>query len=207
MRQRLALLFETWLYLLRSELAKAMYNELTNLLPLKRQRVLSRDYLLRLSVVVAIFVCALTFISALLLLPTYVFLTESASTKEKRLAAVNSALATTDEKELSARLATLTKDATILTVLADAPSVNDGIRSALSIPRPGVTLSGFAYAPTKENNSRTLSLSGVAATRDALRSYQLALESAPSILLATLPVSAYAKDVNIAFTIVVTFVP
>jgi hypothetical protein len=53
----------------------------------------------------------------------------------------------------------------------------------------------------------TLSVSGIAVTRGALRAYQLALQSAPFAVAANLPVSAYAKDTDIAFTITVTLTP
>lgn len=184
-----------------------MHGELTNLLPPERQRALSRIYLTRLSIVGAAFIIALTVASAVLLLPTYMFLTQSAESKEKRLAAVNAALATSDETVLSERLAALTKDAAILATLADNPSVGESIRAILSVPRSGITVSGFSYAFERAAGSRTVSLTGVAATRDALWRYQLALEDAPSILSASLPVSAYAKDADISFTISVTFTP
>lgn len=184
-----------------------MHNELTNLLPPERQRALSRIYLARLSVVGAVFIIALTLASTALLLPTYVFLNQSAEAKEKRLAAVNSALATSDEKVLSERLAALTRDAAILTALADNPSASESLRSVLSVPRPGIALSGLSYALERGTRFRSVSLSGVAATRDALRRYQLALEDAPSIAAASLPVSAYAKDADISFAVTVTFAP
>lgn len=184
-----------------------MHNELTNLLPFKRQRALSRDYFLRLGVVSIVLLCLLIFVSAVLLLPTYVFLVDTARAKEARLASIESALSSADEKALSARLAALTNDAATLTALADAPSVSTIIRSAIAVPRPGVTLSGFSYTPAEGKVPGTLALSGTAATRDALRNYQLALQDSAFAFSATLPVSAYAKDANIAFTITVTLAP
>jgi len=176
-----------------------MHNELTNLLPQERFRALRRDYFLRLSIVVALFLIALTLISSLLLLPTYIFLAASARTKETRLANIESAFSSTDEAALSARLTALSNSATVLVSLANTPSVSAITRSALAVPHPGVALSGLAYKSPK-----TLSISGSSATRDALRGYQLAIQSAPFAKTANLPVSAYAKDIDIAFTITVT---
>ncbi|MBI4088592.1 hypothetical protein HY415_00670 [Candidatus Kaiserbacteria bacterium] len=184
-----------------------MHNELTNLLPLERQGAFLRNYFLRLSVIFALLVSALVFISAVLLLPTYVFLAKSAGTKEAHLTNIESALSSADEKELSARLTALTRDAAALNALADVPSASGIFRTVLAVPRPGITLSGFAYAPAGDKAPRVLTFSGVAATRDALRSYQLALQGAPFALSATLPVSAYAKDTDIAFAITVTLAP
>lgn len=184
-----------------------MYNELTNLLPPERQRALSREYFLRLGVVAVVLLSLLTLTSAVLLLPTYVFLAKSASAKETRLATIESSLSSADGTALSLRLAALSSDAAILTALAGAPSVSAVVRTVLTVSRPGVTLSGFVYTPAEDKTPGTLTISGTAATRDALRSYQLALQSAPFALSATLPVSAYAKDTNITFAIIVTLAP
>jgi len=136
-----------------------------------------------------------------------VFLADAARAKEVRLAGIESALSSADEKALSARLAALTNDAAVLTALADAPSVSNIIRAVIAVSRPGIALSSFAYTPAANKIPGTLALSGTAATRDALRRYQIALQGAPFALSATLPVSAYAKDIDIAFTITMTLTP
>ena len=184
-----------------------MHNAFTNLLPPERQKALSRDYVVRLSVVVVWFVNALTFIAALLLLPTYVFLTVSINAKKDHLANVESALSSADEMTLSARLTALSSDAATLVALAGVPSASSLIRTALAISRPGITLSAFTYTPASEKTPGTLSISGKAATRNALRAYQLALQSASFARSAALPVSAYAQDTDIAFTILATLAP
>lgn len=184
-----------------------MDDKLTNLLPLDRQQALFREYFLRLSVVFIALMTALTLVAAMLLLPTYMFLTQSAATKTVRLSNIESVLASSDEKILSAHLTSLSNNATVLLALGKVPSVSAVLRSVLAIPRAGVSLSGFAYTPVSGNVPGSLSISGTAQTREALRSYQLALESAPFAVSADLPVSAYAKDTNIAFTITVTLSP
>ena len=109
---------------------------------------------------------------------------------------------------LSVRLSALKSNVGALAALARAPSASAIARSALAIPRPGIALSGFEYAPrTADARQGTLIVSGIAATRDALRNYQLALERAPFARSASLPVSTYAKDSNIAFAITVTLAP
>ncbi|MSU74812.1 hypothetical protein EXS57_03490 [Candidatus Kaiserbacteria bacterium] len=184
-----------------------MNDILTNLLPPERQRALSRGYFLRLGVVVAIMVSALTIISGLLLLPTHVFLTQSAATKQAHLANIESILSSSNEVEVSARLAALSNDIAILATLGNAPSASATLRSILAIPHPGVALSGFVYTPPAGGSTGTLSVSGVATTREALRSYQLALQTDPFATTADLPVSVYAKSSNIAFTVSMTLAP
>lgn len=184
-----------------------MDDKLTNLLPIERQQALFREYFLRLSVVFVALVTALTLVAAMLLLPTYLFLTQSAATKASRLSNIESVLASSDEKILSAHLASLSNNATVLLTLGEAPSTSAILRFALAIPRAGISLSGFAYVPAAGNIPGSLAISGTAQTREALRSYQLALESTPFAASADLPVSAYAKDTNIEFTITVTLTP
>lgn len=179
-----------------------MPDELINLLPRERRRALVRDYRLRLGVVVAWLFTALACAAALLLLPTYLLLTGNISAKEIRLANVESTLSAVDEAGVSARLAALGSAATTLIALGDTPSASAAIAAALAVPRPGIVLSNFGYVP-----AAALTLSGRAATRDTLRAYQLALQSAPFARSAALPVSAYAQDTNIAFTITVTLAP
>jgi hypothetical protein len=184
-----------------------MDNELTNLLPPERQSALSREYLLRLGVVVAALITALTFAAALLLVPTYIFLGQSASAKATRLASIESVLSSSDEKTLSAQLAALASDAAALVELGNIPSASAILRTALAVPHPGITLSGLTYTPSEAKVPGTLAITGTAATRDALRTYQLAVQSASFAAAADLPVSAYAKDTDITFTITVTLTP
>lgn len=188
-------------------ISNRMRSELTNLLPLARRRALRRDYFVRLCVVVALLATALSLAAAALLLPAYVFLTESANAKQKHLASIESAVSSSDEVALSARLTALSNNAATLSALAGARSASAVISAVLAISRPGIVLSGFAYSPIADKNPGALAISGTAAARDALRSYQLALQNAPFVRSADLPVSAYAKDTAIAFTITVTLAP
>ncbi len=180
---------------------------LINLLPLDQQRALSRAYLLRFSVMVISAVSALVVTAGLLLVPTYVFLTQSMETKQAALAHIQDVLSSADENDLSAHLAALSNNAATLVALGNGASVSPVIRAALAVSRPGIKLSGLVYAPAVGNNPRTLTISGTAATRDALRSYQLALQGAPFASAANLPVSAYAKDADITFSITVILAP
>ncbi|MEK7144474.1 MAG: hypothetical protein AAB794_01265 [Patescibacteria group bacterium] len=184
-----------------------MDTELTNLLPRERQHALSRGYFLRLGVVLIISVTILVCIAGLLLIPTYVFLTQSAAAKQAHLANVESILASSNEAEISTHLAALSRDATVLVALENVPSASTILRSALAAPRPGISLSAFSYTPANGTAPGTLAISGIAATRDALRTYQLALQNDPFASAANLPVSAYAKDRDISFTISITLAP
>lgn len=182
-----------------------MNSELTNLLPPSRQNLLAREYFFRLGVVAVSLCIVLVLAAAVLLVPTYVFLTGNAQAKEARLANIKSTLSSANEVALSARLKALSNDATALTLLSKKQTASTVMRAALAVSRPGITLSGFTY--TSAGGKNTLGLTGIASARDTLRNYQLALQSAPFARSADLPVSAYAKDTNIAFTITITLAP
>lgn len=184
-----------------------MRNELTNLLPSLRQRQLVREYRFRLGIVALLFFVMLILAATVLLVPTYIFLGAVEHTKETRLADMKSILSASDEVTLSARLTTLSRDAATLIALSNKPSVSVALRSVLAVSRPGIVLSGLSYMPVAGKARNTLALSGMAATRGALRNYQLALEGTSFVSAADLPVSAYAKDTNIAFTITITLAP
>lgn len=186
-----------------------MNNELINLLPPERERELTKDYVLRVGVVVAVLATALTLSAAILLVPTFVLLSGSVNAKKIYLASVESTLSSVDEAALSARLTALSNNAVALTALSGSPSASAVIREVLTISHPGIILSSFTYTPASPANKGqgALAISGSSATRDALRSYQRELQGAPFVLSAALPVSAYAKDSDITFTITVTLAP
>lgn len=195
-----------------------MHNEFTNLLPHERRDALRREYFMRLSVVAALLVTSLSLSAAALLLPTYLFLEKSARAKEARLANIETVRMSTDEAALSVRLAALSSNVAALQMLASAPTASAVIRGILAIPHPKIALSSVAYTPSArvepsragvagEKRKGTLIISGTAATRNALRAYQLALQKSPLAQSAELPVSSYAADTNGAFTITLTLAP
>ena len=184
-----------------------MPDGLTDLLPPERRDRLAREYRYRFGVVAVSLIILLLLAAAALLSPTYLFLIGSAAAKETRLAGIQASLSSSDQVALSVRLEALSSDAVALTELAKAPSASAIVRTVLAVPRAGITISGFTYAPVSGTTPATLALSGTAATRDALRSYQLALQSAPFARAVDLPVSAYAKDADIGFTITILLAP
>lgn len=179
-----------------------MYPELTTLLPKDRERAIRREYFVRLATIIILGAAGLTLAAAALLAPSYAFLLTQEKNKTDRLALVESTLVSSDEAALSARLAALSADADQLTKLGQHDSVMGRIRAVLSVDHAGVSITNIAYAPS--TGKTTVSISGMATTRNALRAYQLALAGAAFSSGADLPVSAYAKDADIPFTVTVT---
>lgn len=184
-----------------------MGEQLTNLLPPERQRVLGRAYVLRVLVVAVILATTLICAAGALLVPTYVLLHGSETAKRDQLANVESRSAPAADAALTERITALSDSTAVLLALSKTRSVSEVLRAALAVPRPGITLSGFTFSPSAGKRADTLTLSGSSIKRDALRSYQLALQQASFAQSAVLPVSAYAKDADIPFTITVTLKP
>jgi len=184
-----------------------MINGLTNMLPDDRRDKLVHEQRFRFGVVVVFAFTVLLIVAGILLVPTYVFLNGSAHTKEDRLASLKSTLSFTEEAVLATRLGALSNSAIALTALSNNPSASGVLREALAISRPGITISRFVYTPSKGKALGVLELSGAAETRGALRNYQLAIQGTPFARSANLPVSAYAQDADIAFTITITLAP
>jgi hypothetical protein len=181
-----------------------MSSEFTNMLPQERLQALSRDYIIRLCVVIIASITVLTAVSTALLLPTYVFLRGSVDAKEKHLASFETSFSSADEAMLSARLTSLSENADILSKLGDMRSVSVIVRGALAVPHPKISVSGIAYTPAEGKNKSILAVFGTADSREALRNYQIALQESSFASSAVLPVSSYAKDTDISFTITVT---
>ncbi len=184
-----------------------MKNNRTNLLPEERQKTLRREYFLRLGTVAMVFLIALVSFAAILISPTYVFLLRNAHAKNVQLMNIVLNASSTNNSLLFTQIGALSDSAKTLEGLSDVPSVSETFRAVLAVPHPGITLSGFSYTVTSNKKANKLAISGVSATRDALRNYQMALQSMSFTDSADLPVSVYAKDSNINFTITVALAP
>ncbi len=179
-----------------------MMPDLTNLLPVDRLRALRQIYFLRLCVVSLIVLAGVISIHGVLLMPSYLYLEGQVTDRTQTLAAIEEQLARSEEKEVRARIASLTADATYLARLAGQPKASATVSAITKLPRPGIQLTGFSFAPTE--GGVTMTVSGTATTREALRTYERVLSEQTYITSATVPISAYAKDTDIAFTITLT---
>lgn len=181
-----------------------MDTELTNLLPCDRIRAFRREYFLRLLTVFVVGCGLLVFAWGFLLFPSYIYLEKTIEAKEATITALGNAFQNADQQAADAELSTLVHNATYLNSLAKVSGASVALTAILAVPRPGVRLTGFSFVPPKGTTPSTLSVSGTAVSRDALRGYNIALGAVPGVTSADLPVSAYAKESNIAFTITLT---
>jgi hypothetical protein len=177
-----------------------MDNELTNLLPPLELALFRRRYFMRLIVVGIVLLAFLLLAGAVFLFPVHQFLTGKIKDENELLQRTTGEAQTPEDIAFASRLTALAQNAERIKALAGGFSVTATLRSVLDTPREGVTLSAVSLmAPGKAPGQVTLT--GVAKTREALRAYQLAFENEPSVAAANLPVSVYAKDSDIPFTL------
>lgn len=143
-------------------------------------------------------------IHGILLVPAYVFLEAQVNGRKAEVARISEGLNTAEEKQVDARVSALQEDTAYLTELNAELRASVAVRAILGVSRPGVRLSGFGYTKPKSGAVANMTVTGIADTRETLRAYVLALQAEPFIASADLPVSAYAKDKDIPFTIALT---
>jgi Tfp pilus assembly protein PilN len=181
-----------------------MYRELTNLLPPDRSRAFRREYFLHLATVSVVVLALLVIAHGLLLLPTYLSLTAERTAQSTALAKLDTNLQAADQRDIGQRVAALTSDAAYLAKLGSLPTASSLVRAILLVPHDGITLTGISFTPPLDASAGHLLLTGEASTRDTLRAYDLALAALPFVKSAELPISAYAKETDIPFTISVS---
>jgi len=182
-----------------------MSHNLINLLSEDRIKALRRDYFLRLTTVAIFFLTLVVIIHGVLLFPSYLSLTQKHREKVTELAEINAKLEDSKQNEVQTRLAALKGDATYLARLTTIPSASSAVRAVLAVPHSGIRITGISFAsPLKNAGSGKMMITGIAATREALRAYDLALSGLPFVSNADLPISAYAEESNIIFTVTMT---
>jgi hypothetical protein len=181
-----------------------MYRELTNLLPSEHSRAFQREYFMHLITVSVIALGIVIVVHGLFLMPTYLSLTDELTSEKTQLAALDSNLQGSEQRDIGSRIEHLSTDSAYLTKLGTISTASSAIRSILLVEHDGITLTGISFTPPTDTAQGTMLLTGVATTRDTLRQYDLALSGLPSVSKADLPISAYAKDTLIPFTITLT---
>ncbi|MES2994467.1 MAG: hypothetical protein V4681_00280 [Patescibacteria group bacterium] len=181
-----------------------MQTDLTNLLPRDRKHGLVRDYVFRVIVVAICLLTALIVVHGALLLPSYIYVVQQAGSRAEQLATLQIAASATSEQELKGRVDALKAKAKQLQVLGTQATAAGVVKAVLLVPRPGISIQGFTFTPSVTPGTNRMTLVGVAASRDALRQYVQTLGTLPFVTKAELPISSYAKERDIAFTVTLT---
>jgi Tfp pilus assembly protein PilN len=179
-----------------------MSSELTNLLPAERIRGFRREYFFRLGTLAVSLFALSVIVHGVLLIPSYLYVNGAVSVARDQLGALTQNLVSSGEGEMRARLGAIKKNSDELRTLLEAPSAAEVFKALLAVPDTGVTITGLTFStPAPEGR---VTIVGVASTREALRQYHRSLSSLSFAKSADLPLSAYAKESDIPFTITLT---
>lgn len=181
-----------------------MISELTNLLPRSSIRALRREYFVRLITVSFMLGTVLIAAHGALLAPAYIYVHEEAARAEAELARISTSASSEEEKKITSQISAVQTDITYLGRLGTMPTASAAVRAVIAVPHAGIKLNGFTYAAPSASAEAIMTVTGTASTRDALRVYVDALDSQPYVTKADLPISAYAKESAIPFTITLT---
>lgn len=181
-----------------------MHPELTNLLPPDRKRALNRDYLIRVAVVASYLFALVVIVHGLLLIPAYLYLRQEIAQREAQLAIVQNSASTLENKEIKARIELLETNAARLISQNERPTASAAMRAVLEAPRTGIRLTGITYGAAATPEARKMTLKGIAANREVLRSYVQVIQALPMVTKAELPISAYARERDIEFALTLT---
>jgi hypothetical protein len=177
-------------------------SELTNLLPRSSVRGLRREYFVRLFTVGLLLATVVVVIHGVLLIPAYLYAHSEVVREQGELAEVAASSTSAEERQINQKVATVKNDIAYLGRLSTQPAASAAVRALLGVAHPGIKLTGFSFtAPATAGGSAKMDVTGTAATRDSLRTYVEALDQLPYVSKADLPISAYAKESDIPFTV------
>lgn len=180
-----------------------------NLLPDSRKKRLAQLYLVRLSVVSAALLAAVGVIHAALSIPSLVYAHQLVTDRTQTLSSLGEQLAGAEDKQVGERVAHLATSATALTGSTQGVAVSSLLRALTQIDHPGVSITGMSFTRAQAPDAHRLTISGKAIGRGALRSYATALGTLSYVKTVDLPVSAYAKesDIDFSLTLIGTLTP
>jgi len=182
-----------------------MYPELSNLLSREQIQAFRKMYLFRLATVAMLFVVGAVVIHSLLLFPAYLYTKAKIEERKVELASIDASLEASQEKTIKARIKALEETTTYLLRLKTMPIAGNVIKEISAVPKKNITLHSFVFSsPKTVDGMSTLAISGVARTRESLREYSDSLRELPYVSTADLPISVYAKEADIDFTITLT---
>lgn len=179
-------------------------SELSNLLPAAKVRALRREYFIRLVTVTFGLATLLIVIHGVLLVPAYLYAHTQAAREQEELDRIAASASSAQERAVNAQINAVQSDIAYLGRLASLPTASGAIRAVLAVPHPGITLSGFTFTAPTNTAQAEMTVTGTASTRDALRAYVASLGQLSYVSKADLPISAYAKDSAIPFTVTLT---
>lgn len=175
-----------------------------NLLPEMRKDALARMYLLRLAVVGVLMLSGVLLVHAVGMLPSFLHIQQLQAAYEADLAGLGEKLAGLEEKEIRVRVTTLEARAQELQQTAGSSTASNVLRAITAVPHPGIKIDHLSFTRGKGDLTPSMIIAGVATSRESLRAYSTTLSLLPYVAKADLPISSFAKETDIPFSITLT---
>lgn len=171
-----------------------------NLLPEQDKAIIRKEYKLRLLIVLFGALAILLLASAIFLSPVYVALTSRNAMLQNDYVSVSMAALQTDAgvQETIDRGVRLVQ---ALSAPADAIDPVDLIAKVIEAKSGSVKLTSIVFST---RNGGAMQLQGTSLSREALRDYTKSLQLIPAVKEINLPISNFARESNIPFTMDLT---
>lgn len=138
------------------------------------------------------------------MLPSFLHIEQLQRVYEGDLAGLGEKLAGLEEKTIRARVTTLETRAQELQQTAQGSTASSVVRAVIAVPHPGIHIDHLSFTRKGEGQEATMIVAGVAASREVLRAYSGTLSLLPYVTKADLPISSFAKEADIPFSITLT---
>lgn len=175
-----------------------------NLLPEARKDALTRLYQFRLAVVGVLMLGGVLAVHAVGMLPSFLYIQQLHRVYETDLAGLGQKLAGLEEKTIRARVATLETRAQELQKTAHGSTASNVVRAVVSVPHPGIHIDHLSFTRKGGDQESSMVIAGIATSREVLRAYSSTLSLLPYVTKADLPISSFAKETDIPFSITLT---
>lgn len=172
---------------------------MSNLLPKREQTLLKKEYSLRRIIVLLFLFSAVLGISFVLLFPSYILSRVNKTEAAIRLQAAQRTMQTKSGDDISASVRDAKDKARALQISQKMHSVYDLVR--LFEKKSEEIKINEMYYNRSEEGVVTLAIKGKAGTRESLTAFRRQLEAQPEFLSINLPISNFAKDRNIEFSV------
>ncbi len=177
-----------------------------NLLPPSSQKRLTREYLARLLLVSEVALIGIVIISIVAALPSYISASARRSVLEKQKAIAEGSAARATEGNVAESLKKIQALLDRAVEYANPVTPTDHIEALLRARTSGITFSLINYQATSPKQI-TISVNGIAETRNNLVAFISGLRSIPTFSKVDLPVSDLADADHIPFTLGLTVAP
>lgn len=170
-----------------------------NLLPQNRKDEIRRTYRMRLVVVALLLFLAIETVSILLLLPSYIISRENTDSARQNLATLQNRLKKTDVETLTKEMRKTKERLDFLKTASTTTRVTDILAASLGKRPAGLSVREVHAG--KNGAFWNVELRGIAENREMLRSFARELRTSPVFSSVEVPVSSFAKEVELNFVV------